>query len=276
MRCQVFLALLVATAASAESYLVNPSFDEVDARGEPKRWDLFVMPMEGAYGRLDSDAADGAYCAVLHIPTKYAEEPVNNWSQNIIHELGGKEIHVSGRIKTRDATEAALLLQCWRRNSRRPLATVTTSVEYPTYGTKDWSRVEASLTVPDGTAYLVLRCLLKGRGTAWFDDLRVDDRPYGKPLELTLAEPSDEESGAKENSRSKRATLIETLMEANEALRQSLDAITAMNKSLLRQVDSLQSKLDALKRELSPANAPIQLETLEPPQPGETHESGAS
>jgi hypothetical protein len=269
MRYGVLILILVTPTALAESYLVNPSFEDVDAGGEPQRWDRFVMPMDGAFARLDSGAAEGDYCAMIHIPTEYAKEPVNNWSQNIIHELGGKEIYVSGSIKTREATEAAFLLQCWHRNPNRLLAAVTTSTEYPTYGTKDWSRVEANLTVPAGTDFLVVRCLLKGRGTAWFDDVRVDDRPYGAPVDLSVMEPVDGDQESKDALPDAMA-IIEPVLDANEALRESLKAITATNRALLRQIDSLQSELRALKREISGAKQPIQLNTIEPlPDPAQ-------
>jgi hypothetical protein len=125
------------------------------------------------------------------------------------------------------------------------------------------------LTVPAGTDFLVVRCLLKGRGTAWFDDVRVDDRPYGAPVDLSVMEPVDGDQESKDALPDAMA-IIEPVLDANEALRESLKAITATNRALLRQIDSLQSELRALKREISGAKQPIQLNTIEPlPDPAQ-------
>ena len=113
---------------------------------------------------------------------------------------------------------------------------------------------------------MVVRCLLKGRGTAWFDDVRVDDRPYGAPVELTAIEP-DEEGRESKDSPSGNTTLMDTLMDANEALRKTLKTITATNELLLRQIEALDARLETLEREARGANRPIQLETSEPLQP---------
>lgn len=151
--------------------IANPGFEEI-VIDKPENWDLFVMPQEGTYGRIDHEHVyDGKCSVVLHNSRIYVEEPANNWSQNIIADLAKTKLRVTGFLKTHDATEAALWIQCWSK--RRLLHASTTSTDSPVYGTKDWTEIEMDITAPPGTQFITLRCVLLGRGTAWFDDVSI-------------------------------------------------------------------------------------------------------
>lgn len=153
--------------------LANPGFEQVVGE-TPTRWNLFVEPREGAYGRIDHEHVfDGKLSVVLYNPEAYPAEPANNWSQNIIQDLSEVELIISGRIRTLEATEAALWIQCWSKAPVRLLHGATTSTDSPVYGTQDWAQVEMNVKAPEGTHFVTLRCVLLGRGTAWFDDLNI-------------------------------------------------------------------------------------------------------
>ena len=111
------ILLFVPLAWAGDNLLANPGFEKLSV-DQPVRWNLFVQPQEGAFGRIDDTAHSGKYAVQLHIPTPYPRDPANNWSQNILGEFGGQRLRLSGYLKTADATEAALWLQCWRK---RPL-----------------------------------------------------------------------------------------------------------------------------------------------------------
>ena len=168
----VAVCLLACWPGAAENLLANSGFEEVTGT-QPARWDLFIAPKEGAFGRLSEDAYDGEHAVMLHTPTPYAREPVNNWSQNILRDLGGARLRVSGWVKVRDAGEAALWLQCWRRTPWGLTASATSADAAPVYGTADWRRVQFEVDVPETTDFLTCRCVLKGTGTAWFDHVSV-------------------------------------------------------------------------------------------------------
>lgn len=255
-RCALSTIFTLVTAcacasAAADNLLANPGFDEVNERGLPRRWELFVMPMDGAFGRLDNVALDGSYSAMLYNPEAYAEEPANNWSQSIIADLGGKELLISGNIKCEDATEAAIWLQCWAKNRPRVLAAATTSTDSPVYGTRGWTHVEMKVTVPQRTDFIILRCVLKGRGTAWFDDLRVednsetDDSGDGEKTPAKTDAKTDAETDAKQKDEAK-----EHLLESGKEMGKAIAALRETNEALLAQIKALQGRFDALRREL--------------------------
>ena len=247
--CAIALSALV--AAPAGNLLSNPGFDEVDGRGMPTHWDVFVLPMKGAVGRLDSEPLEGLYAAMLHIPEAYPEDPANNWSQDIIEKLGGQELTVSGNIKTETATEAAIWLQCWARSPLRVIAVASTSTDSPVYGTQDWSRVQMTVQVPEATEFVLLRCVLKGMGTAWFDQLRVE---VAKPEGDSIVAASD--SAVRDNdSGAAREDPLRELRDANEAMAKALEALRETNESLVAQIAQLQKQFDRLQTlaETSPA-----------------------
>lgn len=250
MKLLRLVLVLWSGAAAAENLLANPGFEEVDAFGSPVHWDVFVMPEEGLEGRVDMRVAyEGQNAVVLHNGRLSTRDTVNNWSQNIITEAGGKEFLVSGYIKTRDATEAALWLQCWRKQPARLLHAVTSSAESPMDGTKDWTYVEMRAKAPMGTDFLTFRCVLRGTGTAWFDDVRVDDEPR---------EAEDEQGGEHdgEDEKPPEATVagaasLRTLLDANEAMRETITALRDTNAVLAEEIAQLHAELRQLRRELA-------------------------
>jgi pimeloyl-ACP methyl ester carboxylesterase len=85
-------------------------------------------------------------------------------------------------------------MQCWNEDNSEQLAFATTANGYRLQGDTDWTRVWTVITVPEGTASLVIRALnhaAPGKGgTAWFDDLElhlVDDALAEGPAALAGA-----------------------------------------------------------------------------------------
>lgn len=277
-RCTVALKLvlvLVATwaifalSARAENLLVNPGFDDVDAGGMPKRWDLYVMPMDGAEGTLDRNSFEGSYAAMLRNPQIYASEPSNNWSQAIIEDLGGKELIASANIRTEDATEAAIWLQCWKKNPPRVLAAVSSSTDSPVYGTQDWIFVETKVRAPRDTDFVVLRCVLQGRGTAWFDSLSLSE------VEVTengtgAADSEDDEEKAGDGPDDRAAREI---IAAKEEMETSIEELKETNASLRTMLREIQEELSALRGTLD-ALSPTPSNTI--PRPDGSSEEGIS
>ena len=206
----ISLILLFAANASAENLVANPGFEDL-AGDKPARWDHFVQPMPGADAALSDSAHGGAYAVKLHIPAPYEKEPVNNWSQNIMGDFGGKTLRVSGFIRVEDAKEATIWLQLWRKKPWGVLGAASTSIDMPVYGTQDWQEVSMDVPVPEGADFVTLRCVLMGSGTAWFDDLSVTLAEDAEPEEKTEApakspEPSLDAPESKADAAAERAT----------------------------------------------------------------------
>jgi len=247
-RCGVLIAV-VCTGACAENLLANPGFETLEG-AVPARWHLFVMPRPGVEARLDGDAGAGQFAALLHNPTAYEEEPVNNWSQNVVADVAGKTVRLSGLIKTQDATEAALWIQAWGRpRTLRLFATTSTSA--PVYGTRDWTPVSLTADVPEGTDFLVVRCVLLGRGKAWFDGLTLEHAPAESPA---AGDPKVTERRTDEDGRD---DVTETLIQANIFLSETVDDLQTANETLAEELSQLDEEIAELRRHL-----------VSPPVPG--------
>jgi hypothetical protein len=276
----VLIVVVAAPWASGENLLANPGFEQLRG-GMPAHWNLFVAPMEGAHGKLDaSPARDGAYCAMLHNPRPYEREPLNNWSQSVIEDLGGSTVTLSGDIRTRDATEAALWVQCWTQTPARVITFASTGAETPRYGTTPWTRVSTTVEVPEGTDFLMVRCVLKGHGTAWFDSVTLDAEPADATEGLAALEPGEAAESAGEPrtvSEAERRVPMTTTEELAEAQRKLARAQAALDETqaglraasaeMRDRVVALQAQVEALRAELRAVREVARPERPTPPTP---------
>ncbi|HOE65481.1 MAG TPA: hypothetical protein PLO62_03055 [Candidatus Hydrogenedentes bacterium] len=205
-RLLLLFMMLAPFVAMAEEMVANPGFEDIIG-DMPARWHIFVQPMEGAHGALDAKVAHEGRCSIrLHNPRRYEKEPANNWSQNIMRGLGGRVLVVKGFIRTQTATEASIWLQCCKKKPWTVLSLSSTDDATPIYGTRDWAPVEMRVETPANTECLVVRCVLKGQGTAWFDDISVEDAgPAHESAPPTTSEPPSVAAAASDGSLSKPA-----------------------------------------------------------------------
>jgi len=248
---------LMAVVAASGNLLVNPGFEAVIGN-MPVRWDLFVMAQEGCYGEADENVHnEGRRSVKLHNETAYEKEPANNWSQSITTNLRNKELRVKGWIKTEAATEAALWLQCFQRSPLRILAFNSTGNPTPVYGDTDWTEVEMQVPVPNETDFVMLRCVLLGEGTAWFDGVSVEDvlqtkagsifetaKPAEKAQMPAPAARAEHPASAKENAS------LEELRASRQALTEANRTLRELNTSLLAQISALQAEVQRLRDEI--------------------------
>ncbi len=265
------LLLLVSVSfAHAQNLLANPSFDAVDTQGRPEHWDLFVMPMQGALGELDASPLGPPFAAKLFIPKEYPQDPANNWSQTIMAEFEGNSLRVSGSIRTDDATEAAIWLQFCRRNPFRVLGAYSNSAASPVRGTREWTSVSFVAEVPENTDFVVVRCVLLGKGTAWFDDLaveRIETEDTEESEESEEAKPEEPSPSVEPAAPDEHAN---ELIEANAALRDALSSMTETNKSLITQIGQLQDELQSLRADIAASTKTVpQPESKPVPPPAE-------
>ena len=261
MRWIAIIAGLLCAPAWAANLLANPGFEDLD-RTMPARWYVYVAPMEGAIGELDATTShEGRFSVKLHNAQEYEKEPANNWSQNIIENLGGRELLVRGFIKTKEATEAAIWLQCCTKRPWRVLHFATTSADYPRYGTSDWAPVEMRVTPPQGTDFITVRCVLKGRGTAWFDAITVDDEPPEAPELVPGAQadagPPEDETKPSSGLSAAAAKIDEAheremklLVDAYEAMLEANHALSDTNAALANRLERVSGEVAALRERM--------------------------
>jgi hypothetical protein len=239
----MFAAMLIATILlsplDGENLLSNASFEERTPDGRPRGWTSFVMPQPGAFADVDPLSFGGENSVMLHNPEPYDEEPANNWSQVIVGDLRGKELEFSGYARTEAATEASLWLQCFRQSPTQVVAAQTSALNDPLSGTSEWTRLSARVTAPASTDFVVVRCVIKGQGSAWFDELRLD-AIQEPPAPLDVIEPSQasavEEAPTNENADLDAADLLEL----SQALQRAVADLEASNAQILERVRALQ------------------------------------
>ncbi len=282
------IAACVAQDAGAQELLLNPSAEFL-YHDAPEHWSVYVEPMKDAEGVPDTSVAcDGAYSLRLYNPMRYAVEPANNWSQNILRNLGGRTLNVRGSIKTEEAGEASLWVQCYRKNPWKVMLQVSTADTAPVRGTADWTPVELTVPVPQGTDFVVLRCVLKGMGTAWFDALSVTAEPpkappapsaaakneisksdLQAPKPPTITTPNPPEGGDDEVKQRIYDTQ-EELRKANEALRKSNEALANQVKAMREELEKLRSDVETFNEDaqrLQSGDRPSKDSPVTPPTP---------
>ena len=261
--------LLLGWACGADNLLRNGAVDELEEDGMPAYWRLFVEPREGAYGAVDeSEAAVGDNSLMLHIEEPYARDPANNWSQNVLEDVAGEELRISAQIRTRDAGEAVIWVQAIRNQPWRILRTASTSERREFSGTRDWTEVSHTFRVPEETSYVVVRCVLRGSGRAWFDDLRLerlngetapaDDEEeslaFDQNAALTPEEPGEDlfdEPGPDEarGTRQDDEALVQALLDANQVLLDTYQELRRTNEILVERLETLESDLSTVREE---------------------------
>jgi hypothetical protein len=245
---------LAAAAAAGENLLANPGFESA-AHDQPDQWSVYVMPHEGAFARADRAARSGDFAALLHTPTPYAQDPANNWSQNITGDFAGKTLQAGAWIRTEAAGGAAIWVQCWKRNPLRLLHTANSATRDPVRGTQGWREVSMPVEVPEGTAFLTLRCVIQGTGSAWFDDLRLvpTEPPAAKPpadMAPMVPPPGPAPPADAPELRDAVATLdalerqLDSLRDANILLGGALDQVRAENRALLDELRELRTRME--------------------------------
>jgi hypothetical protein len=259
---RAIVILLLATAqASAANLVQNPGF-EMRLGDKPAGWHVYVEPQEGSVGKLDgTEALDGLWSVMLHNEFPYSDEPANNWSQNVLEDLSNKTLTLRASIKTEEATEASLWIQCFRKDPWEIVLQKSTADTVPLRGSRPWTPVEIQVTVPVATDFVVVRCVLKGTGTAWFDQISLEEKKVAvpavptaeKPVTAPLAPESpvmprvpDLPSAAPPSSDATRNEIVsahEAIREANEALRQS-------NQALSEQLEIMREELDAMRKQI--------------------------
>ncbi len=251
------------------------------------------MPMPGAEGVLSEEAPqEGRFCVKLHNPQPYENEPINNWSQSIIAQVAKKTLLIRGYIRTKDATEAAIWVQCIHRAPWSVAGFATTSTDTPRYGTSDWEPVEMRLDAPEQTDYIMVRCVLKGQGTVWFDCLSVEIAPEETPEPAkapvaviikkpeTASAPTPEASptptppetpASNEIPLSKQEEALAKVLQSHEDMLKRYESLRNSNSALQERIEQMRGQIETLKALLEEKRAEAASKpepaTMEPPSP---------
>lgn len=145
----------------------NLSFETVELN-QPVYWN--ILGNNNYLHYLDSkQVKHGKYSAVLE-STDSSLPKVKAWIFTLPKHLEGKEITLSGYIKTENITDghAGLMIRI------DPNISFTIMENDGVKGTTDWKEYKVSLSLlPEKTTNITIGGLLVGNGKAWFDDFKV-------------------------------------------------------------------------------------------------------
>lgn len=155
--------------------VLNPGFeDAADVEGrQPAYWIAMAKtiasePEARCYRDTATRLKGQASAAIAKLGTKNPQAEAG-FLQNVLRFPEGERVFLSGYVKAQDLKGAAFV----RLQLTDPNGAVISSCSTPeVQGTKDRERYQASLLVPAGaTGQVVL--VLRGSGTAWFDELQL-------------------------------------------------------------------------------------------------------
>lgn len=243
--------LLLPLAAHGQNLLANPGFDSLQLNGTPHAWSLFIMPGNDALGDSARIAHDGDYSVMLETLSPYNREPVNNWSQPIFDDLTNTTLTLTASIRTENAGNAGLWIQCFRRGQSQTLSEATTIQSTPLSGTHGWSKVSTTIDPPADTDFVMVRCILLGTGKAWFDSLEAiaakteseEDALAEKWEELT---PITNEAQPQPESPNKS----EDILAVSAAIQATIRNLEQSNAELIERIASIQENLETYRGEL--------------------------
>jgi hypothetical protein len=167
----VLLSAAWSQADEPRELLKNPSAEKA-VKGKVAAWFPACIPAEGLKAWWCTDeAAEGKASLAISNTHVYAEKVHNNWAQHVTRFRVGQQLQFSAQVKTSDAQSVNICVQCWDREGKKMLAFASSPI---ISGTQDWKPLETTpVQVPDGTATIVVRAVLTGTGTVWFDDLSL-------------------------------------------------------------------------------------------------------
>jgi len=162
---------------TGENILQNSGF-ESEIEGEPANWFKAYIPEDDITMAWDDETTySESKSASIHkiSNTDINNELVNNnWAQDIHIIPIGRDIELSGYIKTVDVGDdsVVMVIQCWDENFNI-VGFATTQGIYNISGTTDWTQYITSLKVPEETHQITIRLVLVGTGQVWFDDVAL-------------------------------------------------------------------------------------------------------
>lgn len=227
----------------------NSGFDRLKLDAYPVHWDVFIMPDNEAVGRADTIMQHGDYSVLLYTPIPYFKDPINNWSQALYDNLVEMPLRLTGSIPTEKVGEATLWIECLNKSTRRILATATSADDIKLVGTQVWTQVSAVITPPPKTDFIMVRCVIKGAGKAWFDTLSlsvVEPEAIEAPIEVVESSAIPSAATTAEN---------EVLLNATRVMQSIIEQLEKFNQALLNELSNVRKDLDQYRKELDAAKS---------------------
>ena len=155
-----------------ENILQNSGF-EYGSENEPNYWYPAIVPVDNLTMSWDNEIKyNGSRSVYINNTHIYDKTVCNNWAQTINKVPKERTVELSGWIKTTNAENVVMVIQCWNILGGM-VAFGTTQTATEINGTNDWQMYNALVYVPNDTSNIVVRLTLTGIGQVWFDDVRL-------------------------------------------------------------------------------------------------------
>ncbi|MEA3457222.1 MAG: hypothetical protein U9R21_00915 [Candidatus Thermoplasmatota archaeon] len=157
---------------AGENILQNSGF-EYGSEDEPNYWFPAIVAVNNLTMSWDNEIKyNGSKSVSINNTHIYDETVCNNWAQTINKVPKERTVKLSGWVKTTDAENIVMVIQCWNiLGGMVGFGTTQTATEIN--GTNDWQMYNASVYVPNDTCTIIVRLVLTGTGQVWFDDVRL-------------------------------------------------------------------------------------------------------
>lgn len=160
----ILTSLLLGTIIYAQKKVENLNFEAVE-NNFPKIWN----PIKGNSGKVYTDI-DEKQEGKTSVAIENEKEGFSGIMYTLPENYDGKEITVSGFIKTQNITEGYASL--WMRID--PEVAFKNMQDLNINGTSDWKKYEISLKLsPNDTKKIIVGALLSGKGKMWVDNLQI-------------------------------------------------------------------------------------------------------
>lgn len=241
----------------SENLIRNSGFEEEGNNSVPLYWSLFVQPQEGSFGKIDKKIFhSGKNSVYLNNTNSYSREPMNNWSQRLSISVSRKKrVHFEGWIKTENVSKSYFLIQFWKQNPAHIIDSKKTEI---LAGTNNWKKMTEEIEVPEMVDFVVVRCVIEGTGSAWFDDVSLDyiDEQNEESKDNTVT--GKEENENIEDGIKKIEQRLEELLKENTQLREKIKILEEENKKIKEGLEEINIR-DREKLESS-SNEKIEIE----------------
>ncbi len=165
--------------------LPNGGFEEVRPNRQiPEGWAPTCIPELGiqhvVYASDPSDACSGDRSVSISIKPTHPQRRISYNLHRTVEGLEiGKSYVLSGKVKTAGLSgPPAIVVQCLNQTKDKMLGFASTQSKDGPKDTTDWTPVQTTFTVPDGTKLVLIRAGISAPlnigGTVWFDDIRID------------------------------------------------------------------------------------------------------
>jgi len=104
--------------------------------------------------------------------------PVAQWSRRFEHNGTSQRLHVSARVKAKQAAKAVIDVQFLGADRKQSGHQWAAYIGAKTAGdppaNHDWKEYSGTVSIPEGTESIVIALQIYGPGTVWFDELKAD------------------------------------------------------------------------------------------------------